>query len=370
MGLGKIWHSLRDRVLLVYNLRRWRFKPDGVVKDFAFAHLRHLVIAKMDGKLGDSQVITPFIRNLRRACPQLAVTVICTPNIAPIYQDILGLQTVEVPKKAQPHQVEEALKGAQTLFAVPCDALLTTEPNFRSRDLYLNYLLKPAYLIGIEERSGTVNLNLKARSLGKHITQYFADLLAAGGIPESVQDPSYIPLYTSKEQSKAVGVICKPCLGIAPFGASSHRRLSDAALQELMEFIAERTTFNAALLFKPSGQLKQHAEDLLGERLLALPEKTTVLEYAALIGQCSVILSVDSAAVHLANGSRVPAFCLYGGLDPDGIKRWGPAPFASECTAFSKQGSAIDELSFADFKPAFFDFLQRQFHNELTNLKG
>ena len=119
-----------------------------------------------------------------------------------------------------------------------------------------------------------------------------------------------------------------------------------------------------------SGQLKQHAEDLLGERLLALPEKTTVLEYAALIGQCSVILSVDSAAVHLANGSRVPAFCLYGGLDPDGIKRWGPAPFASECTAFSKQGSAIDELSFADFKPAFFDFLQRQFHNELTNLKG
>ena len=370
MSLGKRWRALRDRVRLSYNLHRWGFKPDGDVKDFAFARLRHLVIAKMDGKLGDSQVITPFICNLRRACPQLAVTVICTPNVAPIYHDILSLQTVVVPNKAKPQQVKEALHSAQALFASPCDALLTTEPNFRSRDLCLNYLLKPAYLIGIEERSGTVNLNLKAMSLGKHITQYFADLLAAGGIPESEQDPTYVPLYSKKEADLAARVIVKPCLGIAPYGASSHRRLSDAVLQNLFQFVAEKTFFNAALLFKPSAQLKQCAADLLGDRLLALPANTTVLEYAALIGQCSAILSVDSAAVHLASGSRVPAFCLYGGLDPDGIKRWGPAPFASESTAYSKQGCAIDELIFADFQPTFFDFLHRQFHNELTKLKG
>ena len=369
MSFAKIWRALRDRVRLSYNMLRWRFKPDGDVKDFAFARLRHLVIAKMDGKLGDSQVITPFINILRRECQQLAVTVICTPNVAPIYHDILGLQTVEVPNKAQPHQVQEALNRAQALFAIPVDALLTTEPNFRSRDLCLNFLLKPAYLIGIEDRSGTVNINLKASSFGKHITEYFADLLTAGGIPESSQDPDYVPLYTQKEADLAAGVIVKPCLGIAPYGASSHRRLSDAVLQDLLQFVAEKTFFNAALLFKPSAHLMQSAAELLGDRLLALPGMTTVLEYAALIGKCSVILTVDSAAVHLANGSRVPAFCLYGGLDPDGIKRWGPAPFASECTAYSKQGCAIDELSFADFQPVFFDFLHRQFHNELTKFR-
>lgn len=359
----KVISRLRDNLRFFLNSRRYAFKPQGLPQEFAFAKLKHLLIAKMDGKLGDSQVITAFIANLRVQLPELQISVICTENVAPAFRDALSLHTVVIPKKAKPHEVERVVLADELFKAQPCDAVLTTEPNFRARDFCLNYLLKPQYLIGIEERSGTVNINLKEQSFGRHISQYFEDLLLRGGLEVKVKD--YLPIFTAADKEKAECVLPRPCFGIAPYGASVHRRLSDETVVEIVSWLTASTNFRPALLFKPSAELLQKCEEAAGERLLQIPGNTSICEFAAMVAACTAVLSVDSAPVHLANGARVPALCLYSGHDLEGIKRWGPAPFAAECQIYYKQGAAIEELCFEDFKPALFDFLQTSFKNGL-----
>lgn len=361
MSLGKTIRRLRDVVRFSLNQWRYGYKPVGCAEDFAWANLHHLVIAKMDGKLGDTQVITPFIASLRENCPQLQLSVVATANVASLYADILGLHTVTVPIKADPIAVQQAIASDALLSSLPCDALLTTEPNFRARDLCLNKLLQPRYIIGIEERSGAVNLNLKTHSLGKHITQYFADLLVLGGINTKFE--RYTPLCTAQEQEWAEKIINVPGIGIAPYGASRHRRLSDDLLVQLVDFLTTNTSFKLALLFDVAPSLQVKLQAFAPERFIYKPQATTASQYAALIASCKGIISVDSAAVHLSNAARVPAFCLYAGLDPDGIKRWGPAPFAPECVSMALPGKRIDELSFADIKAELFAFLQSRFDN-------
>lgn len=361
MSLLKKFRQWRDKLRFQRNFKRFYFMPSGRLEDFKFAKLKHLVIAKMDGKLGDSQVITALIHNLKVQMPKLQITVICTDNVAAIYRDVLGLQTIVICKKAQPEAVKQAIGGSGLLTKLPCDALLTTEPNFRPRDLCLNFLLQPQYLIGIEERSCSVNINLKSRSLGRHISEYFEDLLTLGGL--KVLDRTYLPIFNQEQQAWAEGLFDKQCLGIAPYGASSHRHLSDACILELLRFIVDVTNLKPALLFNPSAELLKSCREICGERLLEKPKDTSAQEFAALIAACGAIVSVDSAPVHLANGSRTPAFCIYSGHDPEGIKRWGPAPFAKECSIFYKQGTAIEHLNFADFKSALFDFLASKFEN-------
>lgn len=363
MSVLKKFRQWRNELRFQRSFKRFYFMPSGRIEDFKFADLRHLVIAKMDGKLGDSQVITAFIHNLREQLPKLQITVICTDNIESIYRESLELKAIKIGKKAQPEEVKRAVGSCELFTSLPCDALLTTEPNFRPRDLCLNFLLQPKYLIGIEERSGSVNINLKSRSFGRHISEYFEDLLLLGGL--KVIDRAYLPIFTKEQKEWAQGLFDKECIGIAPYGASVHRHLSDACILDLLRFITTETSLKSALLFNPSAELLKSCQDIAGNRLCEKPKETTPQEFAALIAACGAIVSVDSAPVHLANGSRTPALCIYSGHDPEGIKRWGPAPFAEECSIYFKQGTAIEHLNFADFKPVLFDFLTTKFENSL-----
>lgn len=354
MGLLKKYHQIRNHFNLRRYLKLYPLTCSGSADSFNFASLRHLVISKMDGKLGDCQVITAFICNLKQQFPKLRITVICPQNVAAIFTELLQVQVVQIPPRAEPAAVKQAV-AAGDLLHYPCDALLSTEPNFRGRDFCLHSLLQPKFLIGIETMSGTVNLNLLQRNLGRHISLWFEDLLTLGGA--EIRQHEYLPLFSARLQQQAQELLGPGCIGIAPWGASRHRRLGDQCIVELIELIRDNSSFNPVLLFDPQPDLLAACRKKAGERLRLKPEGTSVMQFAALIASCELLVSVDSAPVHLANGSRTPVFGIYSGHDPEGIIRWGPAPFAVESRVFYKEGRKIDRLSLADFKAELLDFV-------------
>ncbi len=356
MGLLKKYHQIRNEFNLRRYCRRYALTRLGPADSFAWASLQHLVISKMDGKLGDCQVITALVCNLKQQFPKLIITVICTQNVESIFKDLLQVNTVLIPQKADAAAVQQAVAASAQLQEHPCDALLSTEPNFRQRDFCLHFLLQPVFLIGIEEKSGMVNINLLQRNLGRHISQWLEDLLLLGGA--QVRQREYLPLFAAGQKEQAQQLLGADCIGIAPYGASRHRRLSDSCIVELLELIITHSSFNPVLLFDPAPDLLAACRKVAGERLRLKPQGTSVTHFAALIAACSLLVSVDSAPVHLANGSRTPVFGIYSGHDPEGIVRWGPAPFAGESRVFSREGCKIDQLTCADFKPALLTFLQ------------
>lgn len=348
----------KDKLRFARNKFLYNFKAPAQLSDFNFASIKHIVVSKMDGKLGDSQVITPFFTQIKQYYPSIKFSVICSKNIAPIYSQCLNLDSVVVlPKKPQKKDIKNAVNKISKHG--PCDLLVTTEPNFRARDFMLESFLKPTFTAGFEGRADCVNINLLKRNIGKHISEYFKDLLILGGI--KTPDMHYLPLITSKSQDKlALFFNDKNVYGIAPYGASKHRKLSDKTISDICDYFLKYDV-NAYLCPLVAPQDRQIIETLKArykEHLIVLPEDLNALDLAYAISRLKFLLSVDTANVHLACASDTPLFALYSGIDPDGIVRWGPAPWCKNVKTFYKDKTLIEDLDFEDFAQELHNFMQ------------
>ena len=348
----------KDKLRFAKNKFLYDFKASAELSSFNFESIKHIVVSKMDGKLGDSQVITPFFTQIRQHFPSIKFSVLCSENIAPIYLQCLNIDRVVIlPKKPQKNDIKNAVKKIMNLG--PCDLLITTEPNFRARDFILESLLKPTYTAGFEGRADCVNINLLKRNLGKHISEYFKDLLILGGI--KTPDMHYLPL-TTKESSEKLAFLFngKTVYGIAPYGASKHRKLSDKTIIDICDFFLnfDANAYLCPLVAPQDRFILETLKNKYNERLIVLPEELNATDLAYAISRLKFLLSVDTANVHLACASNTSLFALYSGIDPDGIIRWGPAPWCKNAETFYKEKTLIENLDFEDFAQQLHNFIQ------------
>ena len=146
-----LFFALRDRVRFIWARNKFTFMPFGKVEDFDLKQMRHIVILKVDGKLGDTQVMTHFYQTLREQIPDLTLSVVCPPSLASIYADILGFDQVctssRKPRKSEIEYICQKLTGPESACQY-VDLVVTTEPIFKPRDFIFNYNLRPRYVAG------------------------------------------------------------------------------------------------------------------------------------------------------------------------------------------------------------------------------
>lgn len=350
--------KIRDKCRFWVNHARYDFKNTRPPEELSFAQLRHVVVSKMDGKLGDSQVMTPFFTELKKYFPQVRISVLCSANVAPIYWDCLKLDGVFVVKKRPSRQELEQVVAQIAGFA-PCDLLITLEGYFRFQDFYLAHLLHPSFVAGIAEGVDCININLEQRNPQAHITAFFTDLLHLGGVKDP--DMTYLPLVT-EETLKTVSAYCRaPQLAFAPWGASVHKHLADDLIVAVAKLLLEKTPANLALLVPPEGNyLKERLAWMQpAERLICVPERMDCLELASIIHRSAALITVDTGNLHLACASGLPLFAIYNGNNSVLNLRWAPLSRNPLTEKFEKQGLMIDELKEQDLLPALQDFLNR-----------
>ena len=221
MALKHVYFAGRDLVRFSWARHRFAFIPSGVPDDFDFARLEHMVVLKLDGKLGDTQAMTHFYANVQRHCPHLHLSVVCPDNLVPVYRDVLHFDTV-LPSSRKPKAAEiKSICARLTSSAPLVDLVVSTEGCYRPRDFIFNYELKPRYVAGCDARLQDKEINLflfDPDSDRRHITQCFCDFMARGHL--AYEPVSYVPLYTSE----VLGAVQRS-LGLATSG----RLESDAA---------------------------------------------------------------------------------------------------------------------------------------------
>lgn len=338
------WKSLRDKVRYALNQRRFDYAATATAADFDLSKAKHLLICKMDGKLGDTEVISPLIRTLQTLkCPPV-LSVICPPEIAPLYAEVLGVEhTFAVKRKPGKAELDALFSGFSAL--PPVDVMLSTEPNFRWRDFYVLQHFHPVFLAGFDERVKALNLNLKAHCFGQHITAYFETFLKLGGL--EISDPSYVRLTTEECLSAMRPYVPEGTIAIAPYGASVHRHLSTPVILGMVRQVTELLHAPVALMVRSEyaaliDEVKAACPDA---QIVALPAKLSVMEVAAIIDLSAAMLSVDTANVHLACGSDIPLFAIYSGHDPEGIVRWGPSPYKQDVVIFHEGTKRIEDIT-------------------------
>lgn len=348
----------KDLLRFTKNRLLYDFSAPAALESFNFAAIKHIVVSKMDGKLGDSQVITPFFTQIKKHYPDIKFSVLCSNGIAEIYSACLKVdQTVILPAKPQKAAIKKAVKEVTALGK--CDLIVTTEPHFRARDFMLENFLKPQFTAGFENNAACVNINLLKRNYGKHISEYFKDLLVLGGITDP--DMHYLPLITEASADKLSSYFDhKKVYGIAPYGASKHRRLDDNTITAICDCFCKFDE-NACLCPLVAPQDRAVIEMLsarYGNKIVTLPASLSATDLAYAVSRLKFLVSVDTANVHLASATSTPLFALYSGTDPDGIVRWGPAPWHNKAQAFHKEGVLIENLHFDDFKTELYTFMQ------------
>lgn len=213
MGLKQAYFALRDQIRFAWAQYQYSYEPQGQVEHFNWDNMRHIVILKLDGKLGDTQVMTHFYHNLKNLAHKPTLTVVCPENLASVYYDVLGFDQVLVSSrkpKAQEiknlcQQIIAASQGAGNNGKI--DLVLSTEPNYRPRDFIFNYLLKPDFIVGCDPKVKSINLFLYHPTTYNHpVSQAFCNLMEKGHLAYSTP-VSYTPLFTKDSLSQALAYL-------------------------------------------------------------------------------------------------------------------------------------------------------------------
>ncbi len=430
MALKHVYFAGRDQVRFSWARHRFAFIPSGVPDDFDFARLEHMVVLKLDGKLGDTQAMTHFYANVQRHCPNLHLSVVCPDNLVPVYRDVLHFDTV-LPSSRKPKAAEiKSICTRLTSSAPPVDLVVSTEGCYRPRDFIFNYELKPRFVAGCDARLQGKEINLflfDPDSDRRHITQCFCDFMARGHL--AYEPVSYVPLYTpeilgavqtslglapnarmeqdadadaeaaapllQKQQPRSAPLI----VGINPCGAPQARRFSvpmvvslivavqrywlehhlqaqhqlkillmcpdslrdfqQAVQQQLQGVIATAAAgTEAGTGDDAAGMTGLRLEGVEPPELMFLPSSCSVEEYAAHIACLAALVTVDTAAVHLACASHIPQLCFYlGDANSFEDKRW--APVGARAQVVRPQTERLDQMEQKTFVAMSMQFLQQ-----------
>ena len=335
MALKQKYFYYRDLIRFNWARSKFHYEPSGQPEDFAWSKVKHLVVLKVDGKLGDTEVMSHFYRNVLDLPHKPKLTVVCPDNLVPIYRDVLKVSAV-YPISRKPKQPEIEAVCAQILAAGKVDLVLSTEPNYRPRDFIFNYCLKPDYIAGCDPRLKEINLFLfHPLKYDQPIALAFAAFLQHGGVEPS--PISYVPFITPESSAHVRANLDLPehdrYIGINPCGASERRRLTPAVVATITHMILAAHPDSRVLLLAPRSRqdfidatlnlLSDDEKALIGSRIRLLPEQCSVIDYCTYIDNLRGLITVDTAAVHLACASDVPQLSFYNGNMVEST-RWAP----------------------------------------------
>lgn len=397
MGLKQVYFALRDQVRFAWAQRKYGYEPQGKVEDFDFAKLKHIVILKLDGKLGDTQVMTHFYRNLKNLPHKPTLSVVCPENLASVYYDVLGFDQVLVSSrkprlneiKSLCQQIIAASQGAGNNGKI--DLVLSTEPTYRPRDFIFNSMLQPDFIAGCDPKVKSINLFIfHPHSYNHLVSTAFCDLMAKGHLDYS-QPVAYTPLFTPETleralkyvrpnfiESAASNEVIETALAVSlrfndgefvfgfnPLGAPKARQMSVETSAQLISLMLQSAPNTKVLLMCHSSKseyiqavVSKIAPELLDNaqgksRLLVMPHNTSVLDLGALVHTLDALITVDTATVHMGCASKIAQLCFY---DNDGVEscRWAPIGHWAQCVKFSN-------AAFGTMEPQAFTLVAKSF---------
>lgn len=349
----KLLNNIRDAIRTTFYKKLFDF-PNKKNKNPKWENINSVVICKIDGKLGDTQIVSPFISTIQKTYPHITITVLCSREMSDIYMRCFGVVNTIVcsrrPKSSELRQIAHTIGQ--------CDLFITLEAKFRFHDFYILNLLHPPFVAGINNSVKSINIDISQNKNKAHITDYFNNLLALGGIDERYIQHEYIPLVTPEAITKATPFCKSGQIAFAPWGASKHRRLADNTIVEITQLITNKK-HPVALLVPPEGNyLKSIIKSAVDPNLLIdVPERLTIYELSAFIKNSCAIVSVDTANIHLACAFNLDIFGIYNATTPDQTKLWAPKSKGKTTTVFYKKEKTIDKLSISDIKPNLSLFL-------------
>jgi heptosyltransferase-2 len=279
--------------------------------------------------LGDVILCTPLIKATRKLFPNSFISFLLIPETKNILENNPHLNEIIVyDKKGEDKGVKNFFKMVEKIKKRNFDLALI--PHRYLRSALLAYLAKIPQRIGFDKSSGSFLFTQKvAYQNNSHEVERNLSLLNdfTGDLSDKTPElfPSCEDFSYAQELLRDSGVKDNDkTVGIAPGSIWATKRWLPERFAEVSDRLIKEA--GAKVIFlgsKEDEKLCLEIANLMKEKPIILAGKTNILQSAAIISKCKVILSGDSAPVHIASAMKTPVVAIFGSTIPE----FGFAPY-------------------------------------------
>jgi heptosyltransferase-2 len=270
--------------------------------------------------LGESILVLPMLRELKKRFPDAEITVFCTKGNAGVFkgQGFVGKVRVVWTKDLPGLAVKE--KGAY-------DVCIDTEPHFNISAIIASIIGKYAIGYSYGARGKLYDAPIEYNDK-QHAVFTICDLLKPLG--GACRPKELVRLRWSKEDGeKAKGMAAglgRPIIGIHPGcgGTAPWREWPESRFAELINRMADTGgTFVITGAKNEQGKIARIISGVKDKESVFVPEGINVPQLFALISGYDLMISNDTGPMHISAAQGVPTIGLFG---PNTPVRFGPFP--------------------------------------------
>ena len=275
--------------------------------------------------MGDVAMTVPVIASFLRAYPDVQITMLSNPRLEPLFSTLPRLTFVPVDTKKK----YAGWLGMYRLYkdlkkSCHADAMIDLHDVLRSKILrtLIRFSGIPVCVIdkGREEKRNLTAEHDKKLVPLKTSIQRYAEVFEKAGFPVEVQN---MPLRFSQGRSSELSSLLSSksenqrWIGIAPFAQHRGKIYPIEKTEKVVAHYSQQP--NTTILLFGGGETEKKRLDEWAQsypRTLSLAGKFKLTEELQLLQNCDVVLSMDSANMHLASLVRTPVVSVWGSTHP------------------------------------------------------
>ncbi len=286
--------------------------PSPLCSEFIPPGISFLIIRP--GGIGDAVLLDILIISIKKAYPEVRITILAEKRNLGVFPLIPGLDKVLCYDR--PLNLLKALRSRY-------DVVIDTEQSHRLSAVVARLVLAPTK-IGFDTN--------ERRRMFTHCIQYdldayepdnFSALLKPLGIDSKLEVSSVTLTLPPKSVSKALQLLqplnSESFIAIFPGASIKEKRWGADRFRLVAEALS---AFGIKIVVVGGKEDRKQGEVISGGGLaLNLAGMTSLPETAAIIQKSALLLSGDSGVLHIATGLGVPTVSLFG---PGRAKKWAP----------------------------------------------
>ena len=286
------------------------------------AGLKRILIMRQD-RTGDMIMTLPLLRALRRAHTGVELAVVTSPGGAAVLRYEEGTEVIVLRKR--PGEFLSTLAAARK-FAP--DAAVDMHMHDSTTSFLFTLFSGASWRLHVERNNGLpFNVRVRVRFSG-HIMDAFTGLLEGLGRDLEPGPADRIPKLSSRERDfasafwKLSEAFPDKCVSVNISAGRENRWWGVRNYSELCIRLLS-AGFTPMILHAPEHRERACAIARSSPGSLLSPPTSTILHTAALMGGTSMVISPDTAVVHLAAAMGIPVAAMY--LPPEAdLPNWLP----------------------------------------------
>lgn len=329
------------------NLAVWLF--DQPLAGGTTESIKRILVVRWDAKYGDSFVSSFFFREVKKHLPNVSIEVVIPKHMKELYLHCFHVDKVYFSgKRPSFSDINKLVKQIGDV-----DLVIHLPEALKPRDMYFIKQLKPRFFAGQDDALLACNIKLGGRTANKHFSKKFVAILEELGVSPGLVDTHYIvpqakvqPLHPRK-WSEGKRIV------LNPFGNSQRRCLSLETIKKIVKLIKKLSPYAEVGLLSAPGKNKllEQWSIKLGDSVVPLLAESDIQVLIEDLRSADIIISVDTAVVHIATGLQKPLLAIYS-ADAKNYAQWRPNSSLA-AVVFSNSEEDINEFNFQELETGF-----------------